>query len=215
MPKITPSALISEIKGRLKGSVFQMWRGQICLRGFNPGRFSMNPGRARFQGFANDIAGCYYLLSDSQKNNWISYSDLLPTQMSGFDAFFGRNHTNLCASHPDLVFRSASPSTYNPPSTPSPFSVSYLPALDSFCLSWTSPALSSLYVQGFFAPQIGYDQKSSPPFRMIETVASSLLCLSLPVPDYSSGRNFYFKVRSLNAYGEPSVYSSILTRNKT
>jgi len=340
MPKITPSALISEIKGLWNGTVFQMWKGQIVTRNFNPGSTINKESRQQYKGVVSDLSGCYYSLSDSQKNDWICYSDLLPTQMSGFNSFMARNSTLMLADHPSLCFSVVAPPSYSPPATPAPFSVSYhssntwsdlgqqfaqshiyslayldsgialagtattgkilrstdygaswsdlgqqfaqteiwsLAYLDSgialagtypggkilrstdygaswsdlgqqfaqshirslaylengialagtypggkilrstkhFKLAWTSPALSTLFAQGFFAPLAGYDSKSSPAFRLISSVNSTLLALTLNASPYQSNQVIYFKVRTINQYGEPSAFSSILSTQKT
>ena len=215
MPKITPSALISEIKGLWNGTVFQMWKGQIVTRNFNPGSTINKESRQQYKGVVSDLSGCYYSLTDQQKNDWICYADLLPTQMSGFNSFMARNSTLMLSDHPSLCFSVVAPPAYSPPATPAPFSVSYISGTDSFCLAWTSPALSTLFAQGFFAPLAGYDSKSSPAFRLISSVNSTLLVLTLDASPYQSNQVIYFKVRTINQYGEPSAYSSILSTQKT
>lgn len=214
MAKITPSALISEIKGLWSGTVFQMWKGQIVTRNFNPGRMGNKESRQQFQGYISDISGRYYGLSSAKQISWLCYADLLPTQMSGFNAFIARNSTNLLSGHSDLCYFETGPAVYSPPATPSPFSVSFLICSSLFSITWTTPSLSTLFVQAFMAPLAGYSSRSSPSFRLISTVGASFQYLIFDPQNYDTNTVFYFKVRTLNAFGEPSAFSSILTLSK-
>ena len=215
MPKITPSALITEIKGRWHGDQFQMWKGQIIARRASRPRQTPNLARARYKGYVSQIAGCYDGLSAQHKQSWACYSDLLPTVMSGFNAFLGRNVTLMTTQHPDLLPYHCAPAVYSSPESPAPLSAHFCVALGDYSVTWTTPADACYYVQGHYAPQSGYSNLRSPSWRHLETVAAALLSLDLDGSGFPSGTVIRFRARTLNIYGEPSPWTESVAATKS
>ena len=207
MAKITPSALITEIRGKWHGDTIQMWKGAIVSRNTPHPRQQPTESRAHYKGYVSDVAGRYDALSDAQKTGWLCYADLLPTQQTGFNAFLGRNVTALTANHPGLCYYEDAPTTFSPPESPAPICVDYITATDSSCISWTTPSNPNLYVQTFHAPQAGYSNLKSPSWRLTQTVAAAQLSLSLDGSPFPAGTVIRFRARTLNSYAEPSPWT--------
>ena len=215
MAKITPSALITEIKGKWHGDQFQMWRGQIIARRASRPRQTPNLARAHYKGYVSQIAGCYDGLSAADKVSWACYSDLLPTEMSAFNAYLGRNVTNLTAQNAGLTAYHTAPSAYSVPPSPAPIASSYCGSSGMYCVSWATPTGSCYYVQGAFAPQAGYSNLKSPSWRFSETVAAARLYIDLDGSGFPSGTVIRFRARTLNIHGEPSPWTDIASATKT
>lgn len=215
MPVITPSALITEIKGKWHGSVFQMWKGAITVRRTTRPRHTAKVARARYKGFVSTIAGCYDSLTSDQKTGWACYADLLPTEMSGFNAFLARNTTVLCPDVDALTYFADAPVAFAIPESPAPIAAAYLPVPDQFCLTWSSPSCAALYVQGFIAPQAGFSNLKSPSWRHSVTVLSDTLHLTFDGSVFPSGTVIRFRARTINTQGEPSPWSGLESATKS
>lgn len=215
MAKITPSALITEIKGKWHGDTFQMWKGQIIVRKTGRPRQTPNAARSRYKGYVADIAGCYDALSAQHKTSWACYSDLLPNAMSGFNAFLGRNVTLLTAQYAALTPYHCAPAVYSVPPSPAPLGASFCGTSGMYCVSWTTPVDACYYVQGFFAPQSGFSNLKSPSWRFSETVAAARLFLDLDGSGFPSGTVIRFRARTINASGEPSPWTDSVAGTKT
>ena len=215
MAKITPSALITEIKGKWHGDTFQMWKGAIVSHRTGKPRQANTANRAAWKGVASDIAGCYDSLSASDKTSWLCYADLLPTQMSGFNSFLGRNTAAVLANHPGLCLYFSAPGAYSVPTAPIPLCAAYCATSGYFCLAWTTPAGATFYVQAQFAPQVGYSNANYPTWKVASTVAAAQLHLDLDASGYPPGTLIRFRARTLNLYAEPSLWSPTLHDTKT
>ena len=207
MAKITPSALITQIKGKWHGDTFQMWKGAIISHRTAKPRQANTPNRATWKGAASDIAGCYDTLSASDKTSWLCYADLLPTQMSGFNAFLGRNAAAILANHAGLCLYFTAPSVYSTPSAPTPLCVAYSAATGYYCVTWTTPTGATQYIQAQFAPQVARSNAKYPSWRNAQTVSAALLHLDLDGSGYPTGTLIRFRARTLNSYAEPSAWS--------
>lgn len=215
MSKIYPSILISGIQGRSSGTIFQMWKSQIIARRFTKPRQPITKRRAAYKGYVSTIAGCYDGLSDQNKTAWACYTDLLPTFMSGFNAFLGRNVTLLSADHPDLVPYHSAPALYWPPDSPAPIDASFCAFTGYYCVAWETPIDTCYYVQGYFAPQSGYSNVKFPPWRFHETVKAARRFFDLDGSGFPPGTVIHFRARTLNLQGEPSPWTATDSATKS
>lgn len=215
MAKITPSILISGIQGRSEGTVFQMWKGQIISRRAVHPHQTTTPAHARYKGYVSDIAGCYYGLTATHKTSWACYANLLPTVMSGFNAFLGRNVTLLTAQHPDLIPYHCAPLTYTLPESPAPISASYCSFTERYCVGWTTPTDACYYIQGNYAYQVGYSNAKYPSWHFDETVKAARRFFDLEGSGFPTGTVIRFRARTLNIHGENSPWTDIASATKT
>ena len=205
MAKITPSALITAIQGKWRGSCFQMWKGQIIVRRNPMPRFPNKASRAAYKGVVSTLSSCHYRLTANQKILWTCYSNLLPTQMTGFNAFMSRNSIIELSSHPTLCIYMNAPTVYNPPISPAPIGLCYYPCTGFYCLFWTSPNCSEVFVQGKLAVQSGYSNQKSPSWRNFDTVVSSLLKMDFDATGFPADTIIRFTALSINKRGETSL----------
>lgn len=205
MATVTPTALIAAIKGKWRGSCFQMWKGRIIIRR-NPSPKPRNKAsRAAYKGTISTLSACHYRLTANQQDAWNAYALLLPTAMSGYNAFMARNCALKLANHPTLCIYFNAPATYNPPTSPAPIGLCYYASLNSYCLFWTSPNCSQIFVQGYFSVQTGYSNKYSPSWRHHQTVVSTLLKMDFDASQFPTDTMIRFTARSINKNGEPSI----------
>ncbi|MEJ2626963.1 MAG: hypothetical protein P8078_00175 [bacterium] len=211
MAKITPSSLITAIQGKINNTTFQLWKGAICLRRVPKLHMGNVQGKSMFKGIASVIAGRWYGLSSNDKTSWDTYAGYLPTEMSGFNAFLARNVALLYADNPTLCYYTTAPNCYYAPATPAPFCVSWISGSQNFCVQWTTPSLISHFVQAFLAPQIGYLTKKFPSVKLAKTTVSTAGEMTVSGSSYPSGTVMYFKIRTIDVYGQISSYSDVKT----
>lgn len=204
MAKITPSALITAIQGKWRGSCFQMWKGQIVVRRNPMPRFPNKASRAAYKGVVSTLSGCHYRLTANQKVLWTCYSNLLPTAMTGFNAFMSRNSVIELSGHPTLCIYMTAPTVYNPPISPAPIGLCYYPSTDKYCLFWTDPNCSETFIQGKYAVQTGYSNQKSPSWRNFNTVVSTLLKMDFDASKFPNDIMIRFTALSINKKGETS-----------
>jgi len=205
MAKVTPSALITAIQGKWNGSCFQMWKNKIVVRSNPIPKFPNKASRARYKGVVSSISSCHYKLTPDQKIGWDTYSDLLPTQMTGFNAFMSRNCVLFLAQHPDLNIYFDAPPAYSPPISPAPIGLCYYPKTGHYCLFWSDPNCAGVYVQGKYAVQSGYSNQKSPSWRMFNTVASTALKMDFDASKFPIDTMIRFTALSINISGEVSL----------
>lgn len=215
MAKVTPSSLITAIQGKINNTTFQLWKGAICLRRVPKLHVGNVQGKNRFKGIASEIAGKWYGLSSNDKTSWDTYTGYLPTSMSGFNAFLARNVALLYADNPTLCYYTTAPSCYYAPATPSPFCVSWIAGSQNFCVQWTTPALISHFVQTFYAVQTGHLTKKFPSVKLAKTAVSTDSSMTVSGSSYPSGTVIYFRVRTIDVYGQISSFSNTKTATIT
>lgn len=164
---------------------------------------------ATYRSIVSEIAGSHYAMSAIQKISWNSYAALLPSDMSGFNAFMARNVALEYADHACLHFYTNAPTVYNPPAIPSPIYLCYYPDTNSYCISWTTPGDVNTFVQGFYAPQAGFSNQSFAKFRYFGLIRADALHITFDASDYPAETMIRFTVRSINLLGEISSTTEI------
>jgi hypothetical protein len=215
MAKITPSALISAITGRMDGNVFQMWRGQIIIKGYTTPRLTKSEKQQFIKGLISNLAGKYDTLSDGNKTAWEDYAALLPDEMSGFNAYVRNNTRLLYTQHGDLIEITTPPSPPNPPDAPTSFSATYEAGPDRFRLYWLTPDIYNLYVTGSYSPQLAYDNSVWAKWKIAQTVASSANIIYIDASKYTATRTVQFKLRVIDLNGEISAETAVISATKT
>lgn len=208
MARITPSALVASIKGKIRGDCFQVWKSTNIMRS-NPSHPLSGSLRAvEYRSTVAEISPLHYGLTALQKIAWNSYALLLPSSMSGFNAFLARNTALVLATHADLTTYFNAPASYNPPSIPSPLGLCYYPASNTYCLYWGTPNCVNMWVQGFYAPQTKFSNQAFPKYRFFQTVRSDALRMIFDASSYPSETMIRFTARAINVYGEISSHLS-------
>ena len=215
MAKITPSALITQIKGKWHGDVFQMNRGAIVVRKAGTPHRPNKASRSAIQGTISTLAGCYDDLTATHKTSWACYQELLPTAMSGFNAFVSLNTVIISSGHPSLSPSHCAPASYTVPVSPAPIAVSFCSLSDLFCVTWTTPFAAGNYVQAQYAPQGGYSNLKSPAWRLGETVAAARLYWNLSSSQFPTGTVFRFRARTIITTGEISPWTELISKTKS
>jgi len=214
MAKITPTSLVSEIKGKLNGHVLQMWKGQIVIRAYTEPTQPRSEKQQLIRGIMNNLAGEWSNLSDGQQTLWNTYAASLTDVMSGFNAYVRNNTKLIYADHVSLTQITTPPDPTDPPTPPSDFTATYMLPADEFDIGWTAPNDGSLWIQAFVSPRAAYKDKISPMWSFIETVVSTALVINYDASDYTSPRYFRFRLRVIDAYGEVSAWTDTKVDSK-
>lgn len=215
MAKIEPSALITQITGRLSGQIAQIWKGEIILRRYTPPRNPRTVSQAKLRGLSADYAGAYDKLNTAQKAEWESYAEAIEDVMTGQDTYIRNNVRLIYADHVSLSEIVVPPDPPAPPTAPADFAVAYDGGDDEFDLTWTTPNSASLWVQASYCPQVGYNTTYYPMWKFTETVVSTAQVIHFSATNYSAPRYFLFHIRTIDACGEISAWSSTLREQKS
>lgn len=217
MAKIRFSSLISDIRGTLGSDVFS------SVGPFNyvkklPVSVSQ-PNTFRQMQIKSNLCYCSKLwnsVSPACQDLWQKYAGLKKGFYFGRHAFISLNCHLLNASHSDLTVFMHPPQRPSTPVFPKNFSVVQVSG-SRFCLSWTSPLSSSLYVtahyrlhKGFclshpnfgLCPTIGY----RPSFRFIESVRSDSGYIVYD-SDWPANTRLYFRLNSIDLNGRTSPFT--------
>lgn len=205
MAKITPSALITAIQGKWHGSCFQMWKGAIVVRRSPIPRKISSESRFNFRGTVSSISGCFYSMTADQRIAWRCYALLLPTSVTGYNAFMARGVALEIACHSDLCIYFDAPGAYAPPMSPAPISLCYHPSNARYCVMWTNPNCASVYVQGMLSVQAMFSNEKSPKWRIFDTVPSTDLHMIFDASAFPADQMIRFTARSINMRGELSI----------
>jgi len=205
MAKIPPSALITAIQGKWNGSCFQMWKGAIVVRRNPQPRKIMSESRYNFRGTVSSLSGCFYSMTPNQRIAWRCYAVLLPTSVTGYNAFIARGTALELANHTDLCVYFNAPAAYSPPISPAPIALCYHPSIARYCVMWTNPNCASVYVQGMLSVQPMFSNENSPKWRIFDTVLSTDLHMIFDASDFPADQMIRFTARSINMRGEISI----------
>jgi hypothetical protein len=211
MAKITPSSLITAIQGKFNNDTFEVWKGAITRRRTIIPVHKPDVYRQRFKNIASMISGRWDALSSAQKTGWDSLADQFPTALSGFNVFMSCNVANIYPDHPALCYYNTVLTCYFIPPLPSYLSVFWMSATVLFCVTWTTPAAISQFVQTFIAKQANYSNKKFPKLRMASTVVSSALLATIDGSTIPSGTVCQFRARTIDKYGFFSSYTNTVT----
>jgi len=205
MAKVTPSALITEIKGKWNGSCFQMWKGAITIRRSPKPRKIISESRYNFRAVISSLSGCFYIMTPNQRIAWNDYAKLLPRSASGYNAFISRSSALVLSGHPDLCAYYNAPVSYNPPVSAAPIGLCYYPDTALYCISWNDPNCASVYVQGLLAVQSMYSNENCPKWKIFDTVPSTDLHMIYDASSFDADQMIRFTARSINMRGEFSA----------
>lgn len=209
MAIISPSALISKITGKSRGSCFQSWKNLNVMRSSGHPRRRIKASIARYRGLVCEVSGCYSALSEVIKQSWDDYSDLLPGNLSGFNAFIARNVALLYPDHPCLDYIANPPGSYDPPDIPAYTGLCFDPFSGFYCFSWQTPNSVNSFVQLYYAPQLKYNNSKHPKLRYHSTVHASDLHAVFDSLDFNFNTVLRFAARSINLFGEVSGFSTL------
>jgi len=214
LAKIRFSALISDIRGTLGSTVYSSV-GPINYIKSSPISVTQ-PNTYRQMQIRANLCFCSILwasLQPSYQDLWMKLSSLKANSWHGRHLFVSFNSRLLNASHSDLTYFLDPPKRPGTPTFPKNFSVVQVSST-LFCLSWTSPFLSSVYItahyrlhKGFcrvhpdfgLCPTVGY----RPSYRFIETVRSDFNHIVFDSP-WPTNTRLYFRLNSIDTHGRVS-----------
>lgn len=146
MAKITPSALINEIKGSLNNSTFRTNRSGIHFYPKTKPQNARSEKQVQTRINFNYITSLWKNLSQTQRALWDRYASLLPKPSSGINAFTSLNGNILNSNYIGLSCVSNPPFS---PDTPPPITGFFVKGYDasSNTLYWASPDDNNSYLK--------------------------------------------------------------------
>jgi len=210
MAKVSYSALVDTIRGKLNGSVASSWKGINTLKRHPSPRQPRTEAQQTVRGYMNNLAGDWYGLSDTLHDLWNRYASLLPKPMTGLNAFVKQN-TALCR------YLGYGSEITNPPPTPSTpeaitgFSMAVTDSLNNTA-SWTSPTGVSDYVILDYSFLAGRDDGANPRWSFAAG-ASASAATKAHTHAFPIGTVMRYRARVMDSYGRvsPNTAVSVVT----
>lgn len=211
MAKITFGAMIADIRGKLRGDVFTIYRGQHIIRTHcaNPA----NPQTVRQQfvrGFWSTVAGCWWGLPDSHQYLWEKFATLKSGLRTGIGAFMRMNMRLLSADHPELIAVSTPPHTPGTPEHVQGYGWSFVGA-STARISWDAPQTSQTFVQMYHRLNWDYSPTYNIYWKHTKTVRSDCGQYDWVHP-YPIGTDIHIKVKSMDRWGRQSPFTHRIKR---
>lgn len=206
MAKVTYSALISDIRGRLRQDVFTIFRGTHIIRTYcaNP----HNPRTARQQfvrGHWSNLSGCWWHLPEAYQFLWNKYGSRKQGTKSGLGAFMQANMRLLAADHPELVRVDHPPPTPSTPMALQNFNWSYAGA-SLARITWNNPLDSETFVQFFHRLNWDYSPSYNVYWRQTATVRSDCGQYDWLHP-YPTGTDLFIRSKTIDKWGRTSPFT--------
>jgi hypothetical protein len=206
MAKITYSAFVSNIRGKLRGDVFTSYRGINILRTHceNP----YDPSTARQQiirGNWSNIAGCWWNLPATYKELWEKYGQTKKDCKTGIGAFMQANMRLLAADNIELTQIDNPPFTPSTPMAVQNFSWDWLTA-STARIEWNNPLATTTYIQLFHRLNWDYTPTYNIYWVHVVTTNSDSGYYDWTHP-YPTGTDVHIKVRSIDTHGRTSPYT--------
>lgn len=208
MAKITPSALITEIKGRWGGDSFQMWKGTITAKSSPKGYRQRTSGQQNIRGHISDLSTRHYLLCSEQKTAWDSLAGSHYPGKSGFNVFCSLNLNIRLSNISGLTTIPNPPPTYNKPYTPVITHARYSCITQKAYFSFAAPVSATTFVFTQFSPQVYYNNRRSANWITRSCFRSNRNIIPVDLSKYPDKYTFLFRGKSMTCYGVSSGYSS-------
>lgn len=205
MAKITYSALVSTMRGRLHGDVGSAWRGVNYLRVHNPSpRQPRTEKQQEVRGIMSSLAGEWYELTSAQKELWHKYASLLPAPMTGLNAYIHLN-ANLWRYIGTAGKITAPPPTPWRPGAVMGICCASVDSTNNQCI-WTTPALTCVLVILDYSPLAGLDDRAHPRWSYVTAVSASVL-LAAHAHTFPEHTIITYQLRSMDEYGRTTPNS--------
>jgi len=202
MAKITYSALITNISGKIGGSTLKRGKGNSII--FN----TIQPAKSRtsrqhdIRGYISQLSVRWYSLSTVEREMWNAFSSLTPRKQSGINSFTMLNLKLLSAEHDDLTIITAPPTSPSTPESIKGLERNYIDSSQND-IEWTAPDDADTYMQLFYEVEPGYSFKNKEKWGLVETVCSTCLIIE-HIHNYPAGTVIYYYARSMDTSGRVS-----------
>jgi len=207
MAKITYSALVSTMRGRLHGDVGSAWRGQNYLRVHNPSpRQPKTEKQQEVRGIMSSLAGEWYEINSAEKELWNKYASLLPARMTGLNAYIHLN-ANLWRYLGVGSKIGAPPPTPWRPGAVMGICCASVDTTTNQCI-WTTPTETCILVILDFSPLAGLDDRAHARWSYATSASASAL-LAEHTHAYPEETIVSYQLRSMDEYGRTTPYSEL------
>lgn len=207
MAKITYSALVSDIRGKVGGHVASGWKGVNYLKKHNPSpRQPRTEEQQTIRGYMSELSVEWYTLTSSQQLLWNKYASLLDKPMTGQNAYI-KSNLNIWRYAGSEYKKTAPPAT---PSRPGAITGMSAASVDTTHnqVSWIAPCAANVTVIIDYSPQAGFDDKSSPGWSPATNVASQYKLTTI-THSFPSGTIIKYRAKSMDEWGRMSPPSDI------
>jgi len=207
MAKVTYSAFVSTVRGKIRGDVGSAWKGRNYIRNLNPSpRQPRTEKQQNVRGYMASLAGEWYALTASYKELWNKYGSLMPKPITGLNAYIMLN-ANLWK-----YLGTAAKIDY-PPATPSvPGAIvglccAKVSSTANQC-SWDAPLESCVWAILDFSPMAGYDEGNHPRWSFAAGVSASITVVT-HTHTYPIGTIINYQMRTMDQSGRITPNSVI------
>jgi len=155
----------------------------------------------------SELAGEWYSLTAVQKDLWNSWVAMVKYPMSGINAYVSFNQI-LQKYLPGSARKTTPPTSPATPEFPTGLTVTPKAGGD-FCVIWTTPTLTTLYIIADYWAMPGRDATTNPRWTFGATAGSDATFADIDI-NMPADTVVKFRARSMDAQGRLSPWSHIL-----
>jgi len=210
LARITFSAIISDIRGRLGGHVYSFCRGTHYIKEHNPNPNQPNNESQQFhRNNFSYYSSVWYNLPNTYKHMWRQYASKLKGHLNGFNAFMRHNLRIASANYSGILCMNYPPLSIYEVKYPYPFSITPINSTSNL-ISWQQPSSPDMFIQPYFNLEWNYSQTFNRHWKMVCTIGSE--CGS-----YIHNHSFpidtvmYYRLRTLHRFAKISPYTHSVT----
>lgn len=202
MAIITYSALITNISGKLGGSVLKRIKGNSIIFNRVHGKIKPTSRQHDIRGYISQLSVRWYSLTTTQREMWNNFASITPRRQSGINSFVMLNQRLLSAEHASLVIITAPPTSPSTPESVKELERTYINSTTNR-IEWTAPNDIYTYTQVYYCVEPGYVLDNKETWNMVGTVNSACLVLD-HVHSYPTGTTIKYYARSIDTSGRTS-----------
>lgn len=207
MAKVTYTAFVSTVRGKIRGDVGSAWKGRNYIRTLNPSpRQPRTEKQQNTRGYMASLAGEWYALDDTYKELWNKYGSLMPQPITGLNAYIMLN-ANLWKYLGTAAKISYPPATPSVPGAIVGLSCASVDSTHNQC-SWTAPSETCILAIIDFSPMAGYDEGNHPRWSFAVSASASAL-IATHTHAYPTGTIINYQARSMDESGRITPNSVI------
>jgi len=209
MAKWTPTSMIADIRGKLRGDVYSFQRGVHYIKAHNANPDQPNSAKQQtHRGRVSALSGAWHSLPQTNKDMWWKAASLRGGGNTGLSEFLRANIFIYACGIPDLPRIDHPPLSVGTPPHPENFQVTATDAAHN-TLSWTAPSSADTFVQAWRQFDWNYFSGYNQQWVILASDTSDALQI-IDTHNVPSGARIWYKLRSFDAQARRTPFTHVI-----
>jgi len=210
MAKVTYGAIVSDIRGNIRGNVYTIYRGTHIIRTHCATPYNPNTTRQQqIRTFYTTLLGCWWNLPIAHQELWEKYGQTKKDTRTGIGAFLQSNMRLLAADNNALTQVDHPPQTPSTPTAAAGFTWHFVGASIAQ-IQWSTPLSTTTYIQALHRLNWDYSPSYNVYWAITKTVASNPGLYNW-LHTYPTNTKISLKLKTMDTYGRISPFTHKLS----